>query len=192
MLNVVYDPCGFTNRTKDQPGHSIPERNSTGCTGADGVMFWGADFMNMSSDGPPVVLPTQTRKARLAEYRKWVPDVLGRVVAQFKKEVAACSAARCGGHGRCGSLADESTGCVCYDGYDGAGCAGRAGGIAKKTDDGDTAVGWVPSHLRYMGMYVCTHTGFPLPPGAPRLTNCLDSDLAGARDSRRALRGCFV
>ena len=34
-----------------------------------------------------------------------------------------------------------------------------------------------PPHLRYMGLYVCTHTGSPLPPGAPTLANCLDGDL---------------
>ena len=28
-----------------------------------------------------------------------------------------------------------------------------------------------------MGLYVCTHTGSPLPPGAPALANCLDGDL---------------
>ena len=37
--------------------------------------------------------------------------------------------------------------------------------------------GAVPPHLRYMGLYVCTHTGSPLPPGAPALANCLDGDL---------------
>ena len=76
-------------------------------------------------EAPCNVLPVQTRKARLAEYRQWVPNVLGPVVAQFKKEVAACSKKRCGSHGRCGSLTDDSTGCVCYDGYGGADCTER-------------------------------------------------------------------
>ena len=53
--------------------------------------------------------------------------VLGLVVAQFKREVAACSRQRCGARGRCGSLTDEAAGCVCYDGYGGAGCAARTG-----------------------------------------------------------------
>ena len=44
VLQTAYDPCGFTDRTKTQPGHAIPQRNSTECTGADGVFFWGANF----------------------------------------------------------------------------------------------------------------------------------------------------
>eukprot|EP01052_Picozoa_sp_SAG31_P038324 SAG31_NODE_5098_length_2745_cov_1.886999_2_plen_282_part_00 len=44
VLETAYDPCGFTDRTKLQPGHAIPRRNSTECTGADGVFFWGANF----------------------------------------------------------------------------------------------------------------------------------------------------
>ena len=49
VLETAYDPCGFTDRTKAQPGYYTAAelkamRNSTECRGADGVFFWGANF----------------------------------------------------------------------------------------------------------------------------------------------------
>ena len=73
---------------------------------------------------PPLWPGQPNRTTRLAEYERWVPDVLGKVTQEFKEVVRACSVKRCGGarNGRCGSLTDAAAGCVCYDGHAGPRC----------------------------------------------------------------------
>ena len=90
--------------------------------GADGVIIWGYTGGNdgITAQGGP----------QLQQYLNYVKTETGPLVESFHKQVAACGAKYCSGHGRCVDVtpAAAGAGCRCFDGFTGPTC---------KTDDQD-------------------------------------------------------